>query len=392
MLSREDYLMIQDQATKGVYLKDIAHGLGVHPKTVRRALSRGGSPSGRRRKPRYVKLKPYMARVDALLADGVWNAMVILREIQALGYTGGATMLRGYIAPKRSLRPSRATVRFETPPGKQLQHDWGELHTEIAGARRKVFIAVNTLGYSRRFHALATPRMDAEHTYESLVRAFEWFGGVPAEVLVDNQKAAVIRHRIGDTVQFNARFVDLGRQYGFLPRACRPYRARTKGKVERMVGYLKHHFFVRYRSFESLSQLNRQLERWLVEEADRRTPSTVREAVARRFARELPHLDPLPRNRFDTSYRETRHAGWDGYVDIRGNRYSIPGHLCGKVVAVRIDLDDGVRIFHGEQLVAHHRLSDPARGWVTVPGHHANLWHRTLQVERRDLSVYEGVM
>lgn len=114
----------------------------------------------------------------------MWNGEVIFSELRDLGYTGGRTILHDYIRPKRSLQPSRATVRYETRPGHQLQHDWGEIDTVIAGQRMRVHFAVNTLGYSRRFHVTAADCEDAEHTYESLIQAFEHFGGVPAEVNV----------------------------------------------------------------------------------------------------------------------------------------------------------------------------------------------------------------
>ncbi|WP_459943284.1 IS21 family transposase, partial [Deferrisoma palaeochoriense] len=313
-------------------------------------------------------------------------------ELQAQGYDGGISILRDYIRPKRPLRASRATVRFETAPGHQLQHDWAELHTRIAGVRTKVYVAVNTLGYSRRFHFWAAPRKDAHHAFESLVRAFEYFGGVPREVLVDNEKTQVLSH-LGGKAVFHPSFLDLAHHYGFTPKACRPYRARTKGKDERVVGYLKQHFFVRYREFESFAHLNQQAERWLGDEADRRVHGTTREVVIERFARELPHLQPLPPTRFDTSYRETRWVAWDGYIDVRGNRYSVPAHLCGHRVTVRIGLDDTLRVFAGdpEVLVATHRLRPATEGWGQIPDHHRALWQEALRVEQRDLSVYEEV-
>src|SRR5262249_33592430 len=96
----------------------------------------------------------------------------------------------------------------------------------------------------------------------------------------------------------------------FRPRACRPARARTKGKDERNVGYVKHHFFVRYRAFESWAHLNQLAEQWLREEADPRVHGTVHEVVAERFAREAPTLRPLPLRRYDTAYWEARQVGW----------------------------------------------------------------------------------
>ena len=114
MLTQEDYWMIDELHQQGVYRGDIAERLGVHRKTVSRALERGGPPSSKRRRERYAKLKPYMETVDKLLKAGVFNAVVIYREIQALGYDGKIRVLRAYIEPKRALRPGRATVRFET--------------------------------------------------------------------------------------------------------------------------------------------------------------------------------------------------------------------------------------------------------------------------------------
>ena len=108
--------------------------------------------------------------------------MVIFWELQAQGYQGGLSILRDYLRPKRALRPGRATVRFETVPGQQLQCDWGQIETVIGGAATVVHFLVNTLGYSRRFHFWGTTCEDAEHTYEGLIRSFEWFDGVVAEV------------------------------------------------------------------------------------------------------------------------------------------------------------------------------------------------------------------
>ena len=385
--------MIHRGRKEGRYIKDIAQELGVHPRTIRRALDRNapgktGRPSGK------SKLDPYKAWIDQRLGEGVWNAKVLYQEIRDRGYTGEITLVRLYIKPKRTMRPvSRRTVRFETEPGQQLQSDWGEIWTQMGGARTKIYFSVNTLGYSRRFHVWGTESLDAEHTYEGIIRAFEWLGGGTREVLIDNQKTAVITHRMGEPAIFHPRFLDLAAHYGFDSKACQPYRARTKGKDERMVGYVKANFFVRYQSFETFEHLNGLLERWLLEEADKRLHGTVREVVADRFVREAPELLPLPSLRFDTSYRETRRVAWDGYIDVRGNRYSVPTDLCGQTVAVRIRLDGIFCVYDAtDTLRAEHRLRPFQHGgWVTVSEHQSDLWKETFQVVPRDLSVYEEV-
>lgn len=247
--------MIKQLHQRGAHLVDIAHQIGCCERTVRRHLAREAAPTGRVAKPRASKLDPFKPIIDQLLADNVWNAEVIFQLIREQGYICGTTMVRRYIQPKRVLRPSKQTVRLETQPSFQLQHDWGEIETVVASQRCKVNFAVNTLGYSRRFHVWAAPSQDAEHTYEALVQAFRYFGGVPRTVLVDNQKAAVLKHDRDHRVIFNAGFLQLANHYGFVPKACRPQRPRTKGKTERMVGYVKQHFFQRYRAFESVAHL-----------------------------------------------------------------------------------------------------------------------------------------
>lgn len=139
-----------------------------------------------------------------------------------------------------------------------------------------------------------------------------------------------------------------------------------------------------------LAHLNQQLEAWLIEEADQRVHGTVREVVARRFTQEAPALRALPPGRFVTDYHDTRRVAWDGYVAVRGNRYSVPGALAGQLVAVRLSLDGELKVYAEDRCVTRQRLRDPAEGGVSVAEHHQGLWRR-LRVEQRDLASYEEV-
>lgn len=133
-------------------------------------------------------------------------------------------------------------------------------------------------------------------------------------------------------------------------------------------------------------------EGWLKSEADHRFHRTAQEVVAERFQREQPSLKPLPVRRYDTAYRETRQVSRDAYLDIRGNRYSVPAHLVGRTVTVYIGLDESVRVYDHDVLVAHHRLQPAQAGWITVPEHHAQLWRETLKVEQRPLDAYQETL
>lgn len=390
MLSRGDLLMIKQMRIHGAHIIDIAHHVGCSERTVRRHLIE--KPVNARRREPMRKLRPFMDYVDLRLREHVWNTEVIYQEIKQQGYDGCRSTLRQYVHPKRALRASKQTVRFETQPGQQLQHDWGEIETVVGGQRCKVSFAVNTLGYSRHFHAWVTDSQDAEHTYESLVKAFAYFGGSVNTVLVDNQKAAVLKHDNSGEVIFNNGFLQLAKHYGFTPRACRPRRARTKGKVERMVKYLKENFFVRYRQFDSLAHINQLLMQWINAEADHRTLRQFSQTPAERFTQEQHHLLALPAGDFDTSYHDIRQVAWDGYIEVRGNRYSVPENWCGQPVSIRISLDDELRVYGDDVLIATHLLAEKPAGWQSVAAHHRPLWQQTCRVAQRALSDYEELL
>ena len=392
MLSREDHYMIKQLSKQGLFVVDIAHRIGCSEKTVRRHLNYPMPPTGKHRQKREAKLDAFKEYIDLRLTEQVWNAAVLFEEIRERGYLGGRAMLRRYIHPKRPLRSAKKTVRFETEPGYQLQHDWGEIVAEVAGSPCTINFAVNTLGFSRRFHVFAAPRQDAEHTYESLVRSFRYFGGSIKTVLVDNQKAAVLRHGQNGNIEFNAGFLQLAGHYGFIPRACKPYRARTKGKTERMVGYVKQNFFTRYRQFDSFAHVNQLLTQWLENVADKRMLRQFRQTPEERFEQEKTTLSPLPSGDFDTSYFDIRQVAWDSYIEVRGNRYSVPQTYCGQPVTIRITLDEGLRIYSNDLLVASHQLTTATSGWQRVAEHHQPLWQQVCGVEHRPLSVYEELL
>jgi len=155
-----------------------------------------------------------------------------------------------------------------------------------------------------------------------------------------------------------------------------------------MVKYLKENFFVRYRRFDSFTHVNQLLEQWIAEVADSRALRQFRQTPAARFMEEASHLQPLPAADFDTSYFDIRHVPWDGYIEVRGNRYSVPETWCGRPVSIRITLDDELRIHGDEALVATHRLTQRSPDWQTVPEHHAPLWQQVSMVEHRPLSAY----
>lgn len=148
-----------------------------------------------------------------------------------------------------------------------------------------------------------------------------------------------------------------------------------------MVKYLKENFFVRYRRFDSFAQVNQLLEQWMADVADRRELRQFRQTPEQRFTQEQEHLQPLPDTDFDTSYFDIRHVSWDGYIEVGGNRYSVPESLCGQPVSIRISLDDELRStvmssrWHRTVSVRLHPAGRPCRSITPRSGSRSVRWN-----------------
>ncbi len=336
----------------------IAVELGCDRETVQRYLAAGG-------------WAPYRTpeRPGALAGHGAWlaerfrrhrgNADVVRQELAAeLGIAVSLrTVERAVAHLRRELAAEAlATVRFETPPGRQLQIDFGERGVAIGEEMVRVFLFVATLGHSRRVYVRAFRHERQSAWFEGLEGAFRHFGGLPEEVLLDNAKALVEHHDAGTReVVFNARFHAFARYWGVRPVACAPYRARTKGKDERGVGYVKHNA-IAGRSFASWAALEAHLAWWMREVADVRVHGTTGEAPILRFERdEAAALRSLAGRPSFRQLRElTRWVQNDGCIDVDTNHYSVPWRLIGAQVSVMVSSDE-VRILQSGTEVARHR-------------------------------------
>jgi hypothetical protein len=274
-----------------------------------------------------------------------------------------------------------ATVRFETPPGRQIQADFGTKIVSIGGVRTRVHLCVLTLGFSRRIYVEAFRTERQASWFTAIEGAFRHFGGVTEEILVDNARALVDENDGDGNVIFNGGFKAFCDHWGVRPKACRPYRARTKGKDERAVGYVKGNALAG-REFASWDEMEAHLVRWVREVADCRIHQTTKEAPAVRFESERSALLPLDGHRpFVTVHDAARRVvKTDTTVDYRGNAYSVPYRLIGKQAEVRMQ-DGTVEIMVGGEVVARHDAAPPGAGERLVALEHLKgvmrLWGAT---------------
>lgn len=302
MISNEVYVEIEILRKQGMSLRRIAAEVGCAVNTVRAHLASPGLPSYERKAKRPSKLsafETYLRERQAAAKPDWIPASVLHREIAALGYTGGASQLRAFMHGLKPMAPMEPVVRFETEPGAQMQVDW----VEFRKGAHPLYAFCATLGYSRASQVEFVSDMKVETLIACHERAFAHFGGVPRQVLYDNMKTVVLErdaHGEGEH-RYHAGFLDYARHCGFVIKLCRPYRARTKGKVERFNGYLRRSFYVpllarlKQAGVElDVATANAQVRTWLAEVADQRVHGTTGAMPAQRLIDERPALQVLP--------------------------------------------------------------------------------------------------
>jgi|SRR5688572_307670 len=374
MVEPEIVRQIRSLDAFGWGVRRIARELGVARGTVRRYL-RGGEAAEAQKRPARRSLDDRARALAAELFDTTaeGNAVVVAQLLSERGIDADVRVVQRALQPHRrdKLAAEAATVRFETAPGHQLQMDFGEKVVTVAGQRIRVMLFVAVLSYSRRVYVRAFRSQRHDDWREGLAGAFRHFGGVTQTVLVDNAKALIV-DRDGGAVRVHPAFEAFCKDWGVAVRACRPYRARTKGKTERGVGYAKGNALAG-REFESWAALELHLASWM-RIADERIHGTTHEQPRARFDRdEAAALGALPARPLPVRQRrETRVVAADCFVNVDTVRYSVPHRLVRRSVQVLIG-DDEVVVFDGAEIVARHaRCAEPHQR-VVDPAHFEGL-------------------
>jgi transposase len=388
MIMQETWVMIKHLQQQGVPIRAIARQLGIDRNTVRRALRRQGLPKYTRTSLRASKLDPFKPYLERRLMEcPELSAVRLCQEIQAQGYAGRCSILRDFLRPLRQERRrlGQLTVRFETVPGEQGQVDWGHFGTILhQGQRCPLYGFVMVLGYSRALFVQFTTTQRLETFLRCHLQAFEAFGGYPHELLYDNAKTVVLARpdlraeAPSQAPHWHPQFLDFAGYYGFTPRLCRPYRARTKGKVERLIRYVREGFFAGCQ-FVDLDDLNRQVAVWCATVANARVHATTGEVPAIRLARE-PLLPLTGRPPYETTLVVPRRVSSACMVAYAGNLYSVPYLYGGRQVQLRVREEQALlEIWAEDTCLAMHPLLSGHGRQSLQPEHLSGLWRLTLQ-------------
>jgi transposase len=379
---------LQELKRQGLSIRAISRLTGWDRKTIHKYLIEPQVPVyGPRAKPA-KKLDGYKPYLEERMKAGVWNARVLLRELRERGFSGGYTILTDWLRPQRESARVMAVRRFETPPGKQAQVDWGHLGSiEIEGREQKLWGFVLTLGYSRTMMAEAALEQKLGTLLRMHEEAFRQLGGVPEEILYDRMKTVWLSSDERGEIVWHPVFLDFARYWGFKPRLCRPYRAQTKGKIESGVKYVRRNFLCGLQGREParLEDLNGDLRQWVWTVANQRIHGTTHEQVSVRWESEQLSLQSVDsRPPYPYVEEELRKVARDAYVSWQGSRYSVPWQHAGREVWVR-DRHAEVEVHWGGERIAVHHRAETKHSIVTRSEHHSGIPLGTLRHESKTL-------
>ncbi len=339
---------------KGLKQRAIARKLGISRNTVKKYIE---DPelvlTPERPRQRKSQLDPFQDNMEAWLNEDDYTATWIYDRLVNMGFAGSYEIVKRKVHRLKGQRQKVAYMRFETEPGYQAQVDFAEFQIEHPNGRiEKLYLFSMILGYSRKIYAELIKHCDLPTFLNCHIRAFDFFGGVPDQILYDRMKNVYIG-RLAGRPKFNDALVGFALHYGFTPQVAPAYAAWVKGKIERPYTFIREGFWRGY-SYFYLDTANRDLMTWL-RKKEQRVHGTTHEVVTTRFERERPHLDTLPPKPFDTAYRIFRKVYKDCTVRFEGNSFVVEHPLVGKRIVLRVK-DHIMRIFDDDRLVVTYEI------------------------------------
>ena len=401
MIDYETFCKIHDHHDRqGLTIAQTARALGLHPETVAKWVKRTRYEA-RAAAPRASRLDPFKDQVVRLLENHPYSTQQLFQRLQEAGYAGGLTIVKDYVA---KVRPARreAFLKLAFAPGECAQVDWGEYCSIAVGStRRRLSFFVLVLAHSRRLYVAFTVSQTMERFLACHEQAFAAIGGVPARIMVDNLKSAVLQRLAGCAPVFNARYLDFSRHWGFDIAACAPGRGNEKGRVENAVGYIKKNFLAGLELSE-FSAINPAAQIWLDTVANVRIHGETRHRPIDLFGEEQPRLRPLNPMPYDIGRIQSARACKQFRVTLDTNRYSVPARYAGVRVILKA-YPERVCIYHQDQLIARHVRCYDRHQDIEDPDHpkaliaqRANareqrLWLRFLSLSPKAQAYYDGL-
>jgi transposase len=367
MIDYHQFAQIKDlHERQGLTVAQMAGALGLDPRTVAYWL-RQERLRPRRTPQRASKLDPFKPQIRQMLETYPYSAAQIFQRLREQDFAGGYSTVKAYV---RTVRPRRqpAFLTLAFAPGECAQADWGSWGAVRVGhTSRRLSFFVMVLCYSRLMYVEFTVSQTMEHFLACHQHAFEFFGGVPHSVMVDNLKSAVLKRARGEAPVVNPTYADFAKHNGFRLVPCNVGKGNEKGRVENGVGYVKKNFLAGL-EIADFSMLAPAATHWLDTVANVRVHGETHKPPVELWHSEKPSLTPLPLHPFDIATVSQVRASRQFRITVDTNRYSVPAHLAGQALTLKT-YPDRLCLYHHNQLIARHPRSYDRYGDFEDPDH-----------------------
>lgn len=347
-----------------------ARVLALHPDTIAK-WAKVEQFHPRATVPRASKLDAYKSQIVRWLDVHPYSAQQIFQRLREAGFSGGVSIVKDYV---QRIRPRRheAFLTLDFAPGECAQVDWGEFGTIAVGnTRRRLSFFVMVLCYSRRMYLEFTVSQTMEFFLGCHENAFHAFGAVPARVMVDNLRSAVLQRVAGVAPVFNPKYMDFARHWGFDISACNVARGNEKGRVENAVGYIKKNLLAGL-ELPSFDALQPAATLWMDSVANVRVHSQTHQRPIDRFAEEKDQLRRLNPVGFDLARVLSVRASSQFRAALDTNHYSVPARYAGQMLILKA-YPDRVCLYYRDQLIARHPRCMDRRQLIDEPDHSRQL-------------------
>ena len=382
MIDYETYCRIKQYQQEGLKAGQIAQKLALDTRTVESWLD---EPQYRQRKQSESssKLDPYKEAIVSLLEKHPFTATQIYQRIQEEGYEGSYSLVKLYV---RKIRPKRqpAFLTLAFAPGESAQVDWGIHKTiEVGTTRRKLNFFVMVLCHSRMMYVEFSLAQSMEHFLSCHQHAFEFFGGVPENIMIDNLKTGVLQRKTGHDIVFNPKYLDFAQHYGFNIKACGVRKGNEKGRVENAVGYVKKNF-LNGLELTQFNALNPAVKSWMDEIANVRIHGETRKKPVDCLAEDLAVMRPVNPNTYDIARIESVRSTKLFRISLDSNRYSVPAEYASQPLTLKI-YPQRLCLYHQEKLIARHVRCFDRHQDIEDPDHPKELLKQRRRSEEQKL-------
>ena len=346
--------------------RQIARELNLDYRTVYKWLDQKHYQQ-RKSPQRASKLDPFKGQIVRMLQSYPYTAAQIFQRLKEDDFDGGYTIVKEYV---RKVRPPKikAFLKLSFAPGECAQVDWGSYGSVAVGeTRRRLSFFVMVLCYSRMMYVEFTVSQSMEHFLGCHQNAFDWFGAVPAKIMVDNLKSAVLKRIVGKDPVFNPKYLDFANHHGFTIAPCAVGKGNEKGRVESGVGYVKKNFLAGL-EIPDFNALNPAVIHWLNTVANVRIHGETAKRPVDRFQQERQCMTQLPPYPYDIATIDQVRACRQFRIAVDGNRYSVPAEYAGAALTLKT-YPDRLCIYHQQKLIARHVRSYDRQMDFELPDH-----------------------